>query len=617
MCGIIGIKFFSKTPEKSDQNSVLSALKLQNHRGPDFSGSSIVGKAVLGHNRLAIIDIDERSNQPFADPTGRYTLVFNGEIYNFPELKNELLAKGYQFNTSSDTEVLLFSLIEYGTSVIKNLDGCFAFAFYDSKEDRLVLARDHMGINPLLFSIRDDRILFASELTPFHLLDKNYSLDDKSVRNFFTFTYIASPDTIFKEVQKLYPGHFLEVKGENFDFVKYWDKEAKKSNNRPKTNQKARDLLERSVLKRMNADVPLGTFLSGGVDSSIISALAADFKPDLKTFSIGFEDAKFFDESQYALKVADHIGSNHHQINISVDDMAEALPSILDCFDEPFADSSAIAMYFLSAAAKKEVTVCLSGDGADELLAGYNKHQAYLKANQLSLIQKEFFKLGKFFKASSRNSLIGNKTRQLNRFANLLSRDWPDNYWFLASFNDSKTVDQLMKKSKDQYKHPMDIGISSLSSFLYADQSYVLPGDMLKKVDLMSMRHSLEVRVPFLDKDWVKFVNSLGDEYKYKNGKTKVLLQEAFGDLIPSQIFERKKQGFEVPLHSLILKSWESLVEEKWFKEDYLAHQAIFNYNFVKELKTNFFKHRRKESPTLMWAYLVFQHWYSKWERKK
>ena len=299
MCGIIGIKLFNKNPIKSDFDSVVSALKDQGHRGPDFNKAIITGRSVLGHNRLAIIDRNPRSNQPITDDSGRYTLIYNGEIYNYHDLKNELLALGYTFKTSSDTEVLLYFLIEFGEKCLNKLNGCFAFAFYDNVDDELILARDHIGINPLLFSIQDDRILFASELRAFFKLSDKLEVDKKALSELFKFTYIPAPNSMLKNVHKMLPGHYVVVKGSALDVVKYWKPNTTTpfEGTRKEAVDKTRKLLEESVIKRMEADVPLGTFLSGGVDSSIVSAIAAKNKDQLHTFSIGFKDSPFFDES--------------------------------------------------------------------------------------------------------------------------------------------------------------------------------------------------------------------------------------------------------------------------------------------------------------------------------
>jgi asparagine synthase (glutamine-hydrolysing) len=616
VCGIIGIKLFQGEPKKSDQTRVEKGLETQNHRGPDYTGFKTLGTTVFGHNRLSIIDLKERSNQPFQDKTERYSIVFNGEIYNYPELKNELLQNGFTFETSSDTEVLLYHLIQNGTDGIDALDGCFAFAFYDSLEDELILARDHMGINPLLFSIQENEVLFASELHGFKYLLPNWSINTEALNDYFRFTYVPAPKTMLNEVQKLLPGHYLKIKGKDLDMVKYYqpnsqiDKEIKYETAVGKTKK----LVERAVIKRMNADVPLGTFLSGGLDSSIVSAIAADFKSELNTYSIGFKGNNFFDESGYAQKVADHIHSVHHAIQLEDVNVITKLTDVLNAFDEPFADSSAIAMYFLSEKAKQNLTVCLSGDGADELFAGYNKHKAFLKSQKPGVMLQVALKIvGNL--GGSRNGKVANKLRQLNKFKTLITKEWPEKYWFLASFIDSETRNSLLKTSNES-ESKTAIGDESLNNFLKADQSFVLPNDMLKKVDLMSMSHSLEVRTPFLDRELVDFVNTLPENYKYENGVGKRILRDAFREMLPDEIFTRSKKGFEVPLQEWISKSWDKIVNKEWFEEDFLRKQDVFRLNGVESMKKQFFSNNPGESAIVVWAYIVFQNWYSRWTEK-
>lgn len=619
MCGIIGLKYFESEVSNRDIQQMRLALNEQNHRGPDHQEIRHQGKVVLGHNRLAIIDLNPRSNQPFSDGSGRYELVYNGEIYNYPELKNELLAKNYVFRTSSDTEVLLYHLIENGADGINDLNGCFSFGFYDHKEDELILARDHMGINPLLFSIENKRIIFASELSAIMQLSEQREINHEALSYYFRFTYIPAPHTILKNVQKLLPGHYLKVKGKHLDLVNYWSKmpNQKFEGTESEAIQKARDLMEQAVIKRMEADVPLGTFLSGGVDSSIISAIAAQHKDGLNTYSIGFNENAFFDETKYSQMVAEHIGSIHHPIQLNNEEVVSNLKAVLNSFDEPFADSSAIAMYFLSQGAKKDLTVCLSGDGADELLAGYNKHKAFFKSKNPNLALKLAAKIGSLSNNRGRNSKIQNTLRQLSKFNKLTKLNWPLNYWFLAEFVNTENVNKLLITKPTYNFNSFEESKNSLNSFLLMDQSFVLPNDMLKKVDLMSMRHSLEVRTPFLDKDFVHFCNSLPENFKLQNGQGKSILRKAFNDLLPDEIFTRSKKGFEVPLQNWMISSWQENVDENWFKTEYLKEQNIFNVTFVNDLKNTFFSKQPGETATLMWSYIVFQYWYAKWIVKK
>lgn len=611
MCGIIGIKFFNTSPEKSDQDWVNEVLTMQQHRGPDFSYSVITGNAVLGHNRLAIVDLNSRSNQPFFDVSKRYSIVYNGEIYNYHELKNDLLKKGYVFNTSSDTEVLLYHLIEYGAEGINELNGCFAFGFYDSRDDELILARDHMGINPLLFSIEEDKVVFASELWPFSKLSEPRTISHKALNDYFRFTYISAPQTIFNEVQKLLPGHYVTIKGKFLDVVKYWSpaNDVKFEGDVEEAKSELRSRLEHAIISRLEADVPVGTFLSGGVDSSIVSAVSANFKSDLHTFSVGFLESEYFDESDFAHQVAAHIKSNHHAIRLSSNIVVDELKSVLDSFDEPFGDSSAIAMYFLAKGAKEKLTVCLSGDGADELFAGYNKHRAFEKSNSKGLLTKIVKGIPSFGKGS-RSTRFQNRLRQLNNFKVLLSQNGSEKYWFLATFIEDEYRNKLVL-------HPIlespksAFHIETLNDFLLLDQQFVLPNDMLKKVDVMSMRHSLEVRTPFLDKHVVKFANSLPEEFKLYKGQTKRILKEAFSDALPKQIVNRSKKGFEVPLEVWLKKAWNDITKSEWFDSVYLKEQNLFHAKYVLKLKQEFLEKKGGHLTTLIWCYIVFQSWYA------
>jgi len=610
VCGIIGIKLFNTSPEKSDQDWVNEVLSMQQHRGPDSSSSIIAGNAVLGHNRLAIVDLNDRSNQPFLDPSKRYSLVYNGEIYNYYELKNDLLAKGYVFSTSSDTEVLLYHLIEFGAKGINELNGCFAFGFYDADVDELILARDHMGINPLLYSLEEKSIVFASELWPFSKLSQPRTISHKAVNDYFQFTYIPAPQTIFNEVQKLLPGHYVVVKGEELEIVNYWEpsNSVKYTGDYDAAKVELKSKLEAAIISRLEADVPVGTFLSGGVDSSVVSAVSADFKADLHTFSVGFLESDYFDESVFAESVASHIGSNHKAIRLSTDLVVNELKEVLTSFDEPFGDSSAIAMYFLAKGAKEKLTICLSGDGADELFAGYNKHRAFVRSNSSGIVTaiiKNLPSLGK----GSRSSRFQNRLRQLNNFKMLLSKSGTEKYWFLASFIALEQRKKLVKHITSVSK--TDVQINYLNDFLVLDQQFVLPNDMLKKVDLMSMRHSLEVRTPFLDKNVVKFANSLPEEFKLFNGRTKRILKDVFESDLPKGIIDRSKKGFEVPLEVWIKASWKKIIDHQWFDFEYLSKQNLFHADFVQEMKQEFLGKQGGHVTTLMWCYIVFQSWYS------
>lgn len=612
MCGIAGIKLFNNLTSKKDEADMLLALKKQKHRGPDNASLKIHGKLILGHNRLSIIDTNERSNQPFEDESGRYSLVFNGEIYNYKEIKDELIEKGFFFKTSSDTEVLFQLLIQKKADALKDLRGCFAFAFYDLQEDYLLLARDRMGINPLLYAHLNDRFIFGSELVVFPDLGVKGTIDNEALNNYFQLTYIPSPLSIYKEVKKLQAGNYIEFIGEHFELKSYWNPENKDKFTGSFEDAKIelRKLVEFGVTSQLEADVPIGTFLSGGIDSSIISTIAAKYKKDLHTFSVSFGDQKKYDESEYALIVAKKINSFHHVIRLTELDFKTHFKEILDSFDEPFADSSAIAVWFLNRETTKHLKVALSGDGADELFAGYNKHKAYRNILKMSNSKKNI--LAKSLPVFKK-ILLKKKPKKyydIEKYSILSRLNWPDKYWFLASNIGETTKNNLLissKKITPIYTKKED----TLNNFLWLDQKIVLESDMLKKVDLMSMQHSIEVRTPFLDKDLVKFANSLPEEWKLNSKSGKYILKEAFKDLLPKEILTRGKQGFEVPLNAWIRNSWKELIPEIWFENEFLLKQAIFSTEAVKQLKERFFKNLGTSSQE-MWAYIVFQNWYQK-----
>lgn len=612
MCGIAGVKLFNKIASKTDETKMEEALKSQHHRGPDSCKVIVDGSVILGHNRLAIIDTNTRSNQPFTDESGRYSLVFNGEIYNFHELKGELIKEGFSFKTTSDTEVLFYLLVKYKVAALEFLRGCFAFAFYDNVEDCLLLARDRMGINPLLFAFDEDKMVFGSEMSVFPILGVQQNISHQALNYYFQFTYIPAPFTIYEEVQKLLPGHYIEMKGTDFQLKKYWDPKSihKYTGSFEEAKIELKQKVEFAVNSQLEADVPIGTFLSGGVDSSIVSSIASKLKSDLQTFSVSFGDQQRFDESAYALKVAKHIHSNHHVIYLQEQDFRKQFVSILDSFDEPFADSSAIAMWFLAKETSQHLKVALSGDGADELFAGYNKHKAYHKSTSYSSLKKNIFSGAMDIGSSALKKAKPNKAHQLKKFSNLLKLQWPENYWYLASNIGEKSKNSLLKNSF-RSQHLINEQEDNLNSFLYKDQLFILSNDMLKKVDLMSMRHSLEVRTPFMDEELVKFANSLPSDWKLHPNGSKYILKESFKNILPEEIITRSKQGFEVPLNAWIKTNWNLLIPNAWFDSAYLVAQGIFSLDGVERLKQEFFKNIGTANQE-MWAYIVFQYWYQK-----
>lgn len=613
MCGIVGyIKLNGESIIDSMQDQIDSALNSIQHRGPDNQSSVITKNGFLGHTRLSIIDTNSGANQPMSDSTGRWTIVFNGEIYNYTELKKELIAKGIEFHTTSDTEVLLHLLILEGESCLEKLNGFFAFCFYDNKKDSYLIARDRFGIKPLVYHQTSTNFYFGSELRSIITLGIDKQINKNALANYFRFNYIPAPETIFENTYKLIPGHLIKIENNQVTPKKYYNYYPKEKSNDSfeVAKTKVKSLLEESVQKRLVSDVPLGSFLSGGVDSSIIAAIAAKYHPNINTFSIGFKDEPYFDETIHAEKVAKHIGSNHSTFKLSNNDIYTHLNEIIGAIDEPMADSSAINVYILSKRTRENVTVALSGDGADELFSGYNKHHALYWADQKNTkntLIKTFGGIANII-PQSRQSKWSNIARQISKYNKGLKLSKYDRYLTWASFMKETKVERLVNKNP-VYKLPKN-NVEDFNDYLYFDFNLVLPNDMLRKVDMMSMANSLEVRTPFLDHNLVEYVFSLPSNYKINSKDKKVLLKEAFKEDLPEEIFTRKKHGFEVPLLKWFKTDLKNELKEVVFNKEKVIEQNILNWDVIEEIEKDLNSSSPKDAVMETWALYVFQKWY-------
>ncbi|MCB9170689.1 MAG: asparagine synthase (glutamine-hydrolyzing) [Flavobacteriales bacterium] len=562
MCGIAGSYQLDPARPATDDR-IQEALRYVAHRGPDDEGIYRSDRAVLGHRRLSIIDTSAAGHQPFTDEGRRYTIVINGEIFNFQELRKGLEAQGHTFRSHSDTEVALRLYSVKGPAFLHDLNGFFALAIHDAQEDTLFLARDRFGVKPLWWCEQDGRFLFASELRALQALGAQGPVDPVSLRTYFTYHYIPAPFSILQGVWKLEPGHQLQVDARGAHKVRWYDLDDAVATARSAGDPKdrLRELMDDAVRLRLIADVPTGTFLSGGLDSSIVSALAIRHKPDLETFSIGYRE-KHFDETRYAEAVARHIGSRHHTITLGTEDLAAHYVGLLACIDEPFADHSALPSFVLNRYTREHVTVALSGDGADEVFGGYRKHQAALRMAHPGVAERAVATLGPVWRTlpRSRNGRLTNTFRQLDRFARAASLSPEQRYLDWAAFTPTDQVAALLdqpafgtafRAREQRIQAPIGDG-RDLNGLLRADLLTVLPDDMLHKVDLTSMAHALEVRTPFLDHRVVAFAFGLPAERKFIRGSGKHLVREAFRDLLPTVTLERGKQGFEVPLRSIL-----------------------------------------------------------------
>lgn len=617
MCGILGA-YSSKNDQIPSREVFEKALNTLEKRGPDAGAVQAFSNCILGHRRLSIIDTSTGANQPFQDESGRYTLVFNGEIYNYGALRSSLENK-YPFKTTSDTEVLLYHLIENGVDGIKDFNGFFAFAFYDKEKDELILARDRYGIKPMYIYHHEEQIAFASELKALMALGIKKEINKTVLYRYFQFNYIPQDDSILENVSKLQTGHFWKIKGNNIEQKAYFEPNQIQIDPKENVQEKLDQLLRASVERRMVADVSLGTFLSGGVDSSIISLIAKEHHKDLQTFSIGYKDEPLFDESIYAEKVAKHIGSKHHTFNLSNDVLLENMSEVLGYIDEPFADSSALAVYTLCKYTKDHVTVALSGDGSDEIFAGYNKHRAEWMVENGGM-KKNIAQLGSFLwdkLPKSRNSKYGNIIRQLDRFAKMSKLSESERYMFLARFMDQKEAKRMVKgfDRDDGMKAWLD-GVSNrkgMNGFLDKDLAMVLEGDMLVKVDRMSMANSLEVRVPFLDHDFVEYGRALSVEHKIDAEYQKKILRDIYYKHLPSEVFDRKKHGFEVPLLKWFKRELYEDIDQRWLNEDMLRAQGILKVESIIKLKRKLNSVDSGDVAFDIWKLIVFQNWYKKY----
>lgn len=631
MCGITGIFAFNLVGKFNKVNIAAATMCLE-LRGPDNQNIYNDDWVALGHRRLSIIDTSAIAHQPMWDESDRYCIAFNGEIFNYRELRQQLEARGIAFFSQSDTEVLLKLFILEKEKCLNKLNGFFTFCIYDKQEQTFFVARDRYGVKPLLYLFDEDKFLFASEMKSIMQYGIDKTIDFTSLHAYLQLNYIPAPDTIFKNVKKLLPGHYLTIENRQLSIVNWYNipKEENTSIRYDQAKEKLKALLDASVQRRLMSDVPLGAFLSGGIDSSVITALASKHKPDLHTFSIGFKDEKFFDETEYAKLVASHFKTDHTVFSLTNDDLYEHVHSILNYFDEPFADSSAINVYILSKQTRKHATVALSGDGADELLAGYNKHAAFYRSFHPGLKEKAVSALHPLWKMipQSRNNSISNKARQFNRFAEGMKLSPKERYWRWASFADETesknllTADSRAKISEQHYQQAKSEILKDISSggsmneILRTDTTLVLPNDMLTKVDLMSMANGLEVRTPFLDFEVVNFIFSLPEDFKINSNIRKRILQDTFRDILPAQLYKRPKKGFEVPLLKWFRKEMKSMIMDDLFSKKLIEEQGIFEYAEIEKLKTQLFSSNPGDVHARIWGLIVFQFWWKKYINK-
>jgi len=615
MCGISGI--YSR--QHIDPPVLLGMVKKLRHRGPDAEGTffSNDGSTALGHNRLKVIDLSTAANQPMLSEDGRLVIVFNGEIYNYQSLRKELqsLDSTIQFRTNSDTETILFAFRQWGTDMVHHLDGMFALAIYDQDLQTLFLCRDHTGKKPLYYYHDSKHFIFASELKALrsHPATVNLKIDKGAICEFLHLGYIPGPYTIFESINKFPAGSWALIdKSHGLKISRYWKIENEVKENGiadpPAAKKKLTTALEMAVQKRLISDVPLGAFLSGGTDSSLVVALAAKYSPSpLKTFTIGFAERKF-NESHFAQRVAKHLNTDHHSYVLSEKEAVDLVDDSLTHFDEPFADTSAIPTMLVSRLAKKEVSVCLTGDGGDELFLGYGAYQWADRLNSWPLQATEK-PIGWMLRHSGINRLMraGSMVNRAN--GNPYSHVFSQEQYF---FSRGEILNKLLAETEPvdwtNYNPPPPVSkLTAGERQAFFDFNYYLCDDLLVKVDRASMRYALECRCPLLDREVVSLAASLPLELKRKRGVSKWILKEILSEYLPSELVHREKWGFSIPLSQWLKDDLRYLVDD-FLNEQVIDEVGLFGKDYVNKLKRSFFMGRNFLFNRL-WVIIIIHKW--------
>lgn len=624
MCGIAGFCNFHGSVKMQEEN--LEKMKQRMlHRGPDAGGSYVSedGKVALGHRRLSIVDLSEAGLQPMKSHSGRYVMVYNGEIYNYKKLSQKLLEekKVDRFRGTSDSEVILEAFEAYGVEeTIAQCKGMFAIALYDTKEQKLYLLRDRIGEKPLYYGFMGDTFVFASDIACIASLDGFQNPIHKDVLGiYFIHGYIPAPYSIYENIYKLEPGCILEIKSpfNKYNISTYWSiKEAAQHGQEhlfKGAYEEAVDELERllkaSIQDQMMADVPVGAFLSAGIDSSTVVALMQSLHPDkVKTFTIGMEDEKY-NEAVYAKEIAAHLGTEHTELYITEEDAKGVIPKLPFIFGEPFADSSQIPTYLVSKMTREHVTVSLSGDGGDELFCGYN---SYASVDRIWGKMKSVpYGIRKLASELVLHSPLANK--EIYRVkGTLLGAKGPSDLYRLSMEREPLIKDITLSKKEIPYKYTeYDPGFlkETNHNIMLMDMLMYHPDDILVKVDRTAMAVSLETRVPMLDKDVVEFAWTLPVEFERQNGVGKRILRDVLYRYVPKEMMERPKKGFSIPIQKWLkekeLREWaENLIDRKT-----LIKQGILDPDVVWKMWTDFIE--KDEWRIQIWYVLMFQEWMS------
>ena len=622
MCGINGIVSFKSETTLADSIQTMNEKIL--HRGPDEDGVYLYKDMVaMGMRRLSIIDLKSGSQPMYSDDKS-IALVFNGEIYNFLDLKYDLVKQGVSFQTTSDTEVILRLYQSEGIDMLSRLNGMFGLSIHDTRKNKVIIARDRMGEKPIYYTSSEGRFMWASELKSLVSIDTGLKeeLSKEAISCYFSLGYIPAPYSIYARVQKLKPAHYIEFDliSKSLNTHRYWEiVNTTIDYSYEIARAKLQSMLSESVQKRMISDVPLGVFLSGGVDSSVVASLMSKHsKTPIKTFSIGFDNPQY-DESPQARLLSKHIGSDHTELILSSTDLLDSVGEVLDNFDEPFADSSSIPTYFVSKMAREKVKVALTGDGGDEVFAGYNKYMVHTRGSIFAkyvptfMINTALWLLNTpLFKPKSTKSFI----RKLIRFLEASDKKWSNRHFNIIKLMLTDKEKEVLltgeypaieKLYDDCVKKIEKKGVNLISAARLLDNEISLDGDILVKVDRTSMLNSLECRAPLLDHDIVEFAHSLPESFLVK-GKKKRVLKETFEEMVPKGFFEAPKSGFEIPISTWLREEFRPELE-KYLSKENLEKSNLFNVSKVREMVNSHLTGSADHSWKL-WAFYTFQRWY-------
>ncbi len=647
MCGIAGI--INNTYSADDLSRIARSMAdAIDHRGPDSDGVWVAANSplALSHRRLSIHDLSPLGAQPMISQSAAAVIVFNGEIYNFKTIRRELESKGYTFKGDSDTEVLLATIEHYGfDTALSKIKGMFSIAYWCEKTQQLFLARDRIGEKPLYYGVVNNSIVFASELKSIyaHCHPRQLTIDKNALSSFLRYGYISAPRTIMQELKKLEPGHKAVINvagfGDGVDAQSlistesYWSIDEISAGSFSYGEQDVDSMLKdldklfnTIVEEQAVADVPLGAFLSGGIDSSLVSAvLQSQSNVAVDTFTVGFNEATF-NEAVYAKKISAHIGSNHNEMILTAADALDVIPKLPEIYDEPFADASQIPTYLVSKFAKSKLSVCLSGDGGDELFAGYNRYiqgEKFANTNQkipaaLRRIMSSTLQHIPYRSVdalyNSANTLLGRKGganfgSKFSKAAALLNVDSPDHiYQYLCSYSQNPASLFLDETQEDQLQGALAFDKDFMDAGMAWDQQWYLPGDNLVKSDRASMAVSLEMRVPLLDKELIEFSWTLPNTLKYRDGQSKWPLRQMLSHYVPNKLFERPKMGFSIPVGHWIcneLNDWATAL----LSPEFIGRQGIFNYEKISAIFEDHLSGKNDNS-NLLWSLLMFQLWY-------